>query len=104
MSDNGNGHKPALKFPAPTVPIIGQPVTVKGWFFQVLVTCNCSARPEPVLIVGSVGDASQPCPLCGRRFVLQGIKIDEATGRQQLLIGMMTPTSEPDAGKENDRV
>lgn len=72
MTGNGKVY-PFVGKPPADVLIVGQPFTMKAWFLSLLVTCNCSDRPEPVLIVGQSGATSGPCPLCGRHFVLQAV-------------------------------
>jgi hypothetical protein len=76
--------------PGSALPIVGQPFTLKDWFLQLLVTCNCSSRPEPLLIIGQVG-ATSTCSACGRHFVLQAI-VPDAAGQLQLSIGMSAPS------------
>lgn len=94
---SGTNGRPPLAFPAaPAIPIVGQPFTIKQWFVQLVGTCNCSPRPEPVLIIGQVGAASAPCPLCGRVFVLQGVKGGATEGQLHLSIGMMQPAQAGD--------
>jgi len=104
MSSNGNGKiHPFGGKPAAAVPIVGQPFTLKGWWMQLLVTCNCSARPEPLLIIGQAGAASPACPSCGRQIVLQGLKAD-AAGQLQFQIGATVPTPDGSlsAGERSD--
>lgn len=68
---DGNGHKPPIQFPGGSaIPIVGQPVTVKGFVPTVMLQCNCDAK-EPMLAVG-VGGLCR-CPACQRTFRLQDI-------------------------------
>ncbi len=86
MENNGNGN--GGKSPVvmrKELPIIGQAFTFKGFLLQVFGTCNCSPRPEPLLIVGGRGSMSAPCPNCGRRAIIQRM------GEMDLEIGLTVP-------------
>lgn len=61
------------------VPIIGQPMTVVGWFPTVNVVCNCGQH-QPLLIVGF--NAPSVCPHCRNGYVLQAVAQDARTGQQ----------------------
>jgi hypothetical protein len=84
---NGNGHPPALAFapkPSDSIPIVGQPFTIKGWFPTVLLVCNCDAKEA--LMIPRGGGAQ--CPGCKRIFSIQQIV---APAGVTFGIGMMTP-------------
>lgn len=82
-----NGHKPTLACKAPnTIPIIGQPFTVRGWFPTVLLVCNCDAH-EPVMIPR--GAAAQ-CPGCKKLYTIQQLAFTPE-GNVNFGIGIMTP-------------
>lgn len=78
----------------PTVPIVGQPLTVLSATILPLVQCHCSTGGSVVLIaqISSVGvkTSPAPCPSCGRMFVLRGLSMD-AQGQLQYSIEMSDP-------------
>lgn len=56
--------------PVAAVPIIGQPVELRAWFFQLLLVCKCSNTP--LLMIGSPGQANITCPECKKTYRLDG--------------------------------
>ena len=89
-----NGHKPALAFKGPAVPIIGQPFTIKSWFPTVMLVCNCEAK-EAVMIPR--GSGSQ-CPGCKKVYTIQQLAFGP-DGKVQFGIGVMAPEDAADAAK-----
>jgi hypothetical protein len=87
MSDNnGNGRSPLAFQPKNSIPIIGQPFEIRGWFPTVLLVCNCDGK-HPVMIPR--GAAAQ-CPSCKKLYTIQQIAFTP-DGNVNFGIGMMTP-------------
>lgn len=80
--DNRNG---PLSFTGPTIPIIGQPFTVKAVLATVMGLCNCPAK-EPLLLAGAGVVA---CPSCRRQFQIQQVSCDVRTGQTNVKIGLV---------------
>lgn len=100
MGGNGNGRGDLPTGPRLAgVPLLGQLFTLKTWLMQLVLTCNCCERPEPILIVGRPGAISDPCPKCGRRFVLQPLSMN-ADGQLQMNIGATAPDESNRDNKE----
>ena len=74
-------------FPS-TIPIVGQPFKLKGWFPTVLITCLCQPHGEPVMLVGT---APGQCPQCQRAYVVGQVNYDATTNHLQIGIGLVRP-------------
>lgn len=90
----GNGNGPIGIAPGsgigPSVPIIGQPFSIHGWFVTVVLQCKCGQR-EPVLVAGKIGAQGQ-CPACQRVFIIQAVA-SRPNGQLEFSIAMAVPKS-----------
>lgn len=77
-----------IQFPKHTVPIVGQPFTLKNFFVTVQIVCNCAGK-EPILLVGP---AIGTCPACRRQFQFQGLRTEQ--GQLQFMIALVANTAE----------
>lgn len=81
-----------IPFQKNTVPILGQPFTLKNFFVTVQIVCNCAGK-EPILLVGP---AIGTCSACLRRFQFQGLRTEQ--GQLQFMISLIANTAEPEPG------
>src|SRR5262245_21921683 len=88
-NDNGNGNRDPLQFPKASLPIVGQPFTMKAWLLTVSIVCNCDAK-EPVLLVGQL---VAQCRACGRQFQHQGLRAGP-NGEVSHAIGIISTANE----------
>lgn len=80
-----------LSFPAPPVPILGQPVKVLSFTILPLLECQCGQPGSTFQLIvvndnGRLGSAPGQCKGCGSTFVVQGFQMVD--GQLLFTLGM----------------
>lgn len=81
--------KPGNLPPAPDIPIVGQPFTLRDWYPTLLLVCNCEAK-APLIVSRTPGQ----CAGCKKLYSVQGMQVTPQ-GHIQWQIAIGSPTTTP---------
>ncbi len=82
-----------LTFPSHlTVPILGQRVTLKAWFPTAVITCTCTATPDPIVLISGM---PAPCPACGTHYLIAKIHHEHNNPQAQVIQVAVVTVQQP---------